>query len=184
MAINNSCSPEIAGRLIIMGKIGSAYGVRGWLRMISSAEKVTDIFSYQPWFIKQSAKWQQVELEGWKYHNQHLIIKINTVDDRESASLLSNLDIFVDAAKLPSLETGEYYWKDLIGCRVVTTSGYELGHVVDMMATGSNDVMLIKAMPEDKFGIQERLLPFIDDQVIKAVDLAAKLIEADWDPDF
>ncbi len=32
-----------------------------------------------------------------------------------------------------------------MGCQVVTTEGYSLGKVIDMMETGSNDVLVIKA---------------------------------------
>ena len=53
-----------------------------------------------------------------------------------------------------------------------------------MMETGSNDVMVIKANLKDAFGVRERLVPFLDGQVIKKVDLSAKKIIVDWDPGF
>lgn len=68
-----------------------------------------------------------------------------------------------------------------MGCQVVTTEGYDLGKVVDMMETGSNDVLVIKANLKDAFGIKERLVPFLDGQVIKKVDLTTRSIEVDWD---
>lgn len=68
-----------------------------------------------------------------------------------------------------------------MGCEVVTTEGYDLGKVVDMMETGSNDVLVIKANLKDAFGIKERLVPFLDGQVIKKVDLTTRSIEVDWD---
>lgn len=71
-----------------------------------------------------------------------------------------------------------------MGCQVVTAEGYDLGKVIDMMETGSNDVLVIKANLKDVFGIKERLVPFLDGQVIKKVDLATRTIEVDWDPGF
>ncbi|MFW3316631.1 PRC-barrel domain-containing protein, partial [Escherichia coli] len=65
-----------------------------------------------------------------------------------------------------------------------TDKGYDLGVVNDMMETGSNDVMVIKANLKDAFGVRERLVPFLDGQVIKKVDLSAKKIIVDWDPGF
>ncbi len=53
-----------------------------------------------------------------------------------------------------------------------------------MMETGSNDVLVIKANLKDAFGIKERLVPFLDGQVIKKVDLTTRSIEVDWDPWF
>lgn len=60
---------------------------------------------------------------------------------------------------------------------MVTTEGYSTGKVIDMMETGSNDVLVIKANLKDVFGIKERLVPFLDGQVIKKVDLTTQTIE-------
>lgn len=113
-----------------------------------------------------------------------MIIKVKGIDDWDAANLLTNCEIVVDSEQLPPLEGDDYYWKDLMGCQVVTTSGYELGKVIDMMETGSNDVMVVRANLKDAFGMKERLVPFLHGQVIKKVDLAAKIIEAEWDPGF
>lgn len=169
---------------VVLGKLGSTYGIRGWLRVFSSTEHSESIFDYQPWYIQRAGQWQIIELESWKRHNQDLIIKLKGVDDREVANGLTNCEIAVDSQQLPVLEEGDYYWKDLMGCKVVTTSGYELGKVTDMMETGSNDVLVVRANLKDAFGAKERLIPFLDGQVIKKVDLAAQLIEVDWDPGF
>ena len=169
---------------IVVGKMGSTYGIRGWLRVFSSTEESESIFDYQPWFVKRAGEWQLIELEGWKRHSQDLIIKVKGMEDREAAALLTNCDIVVDSTQLPALDAGDYYWKDLMGCQVVTTAGYQLGAVIDMMETGSNDVLVVKANLKDAFGIQERLIPFLDGQVIKNVDLNARAIEVEWDPNF
>ncbi|GAB1438449.1 ribosome maturation factor RimM [Providencia sp.] len=168
---------------IVLGKLGAAYGIRGWLKVFSSTENAESIFDYQPWFIQRSGQWQHIEIEDWKHHNKDIIVKLSGVDDRDEAALLTNFEIAVDSTQLPELEN-EYYWKDLMGCHVVTLQGYDLGTVIDMMETGSNDVLVIKANLKDAFGIKERLVPFLDGQVIKKVDLEAKLIEVDWDPGF
>ncbi|WP_140919881.1 ribosome maturation factor RimM [Limnobaculum xujianqingii] len=169
---------------VVLGKLGSTYGIRGWLRVFSSTEQSESIFDYQPWYIQRAGEWRVIELEGWKRHNQDLIIKLKGVDDREVANSLTNCEIAVEAEQLPPLEEGDYYWKDLMGCQVVTTSGYELGKVTDMMETGSNDVLVVRANLKDAFGAKERLIPFLDGQVIKKIDLTAQLIEVNWDPGF
>ncbi|MFI8415259.1 ribosome maturation factor RimM [Serratia sp. NPDC078593] len=182
--MSKQLKPVVPIAPIVLGKMGSTYGIRGWLRVFSSTENAESIFDYQPWLIQKAGQWQVVELESWKRHNKDLIIKIKDVDDRDAANLLTNCEIIVDSEQLPPLEGEDYYWKDLMGCQVITTSGYELGKVVDMMETGSNDVMVVRANLKDAFGMKERLVPFLHGQVIKKVDLAAKVIEAEWDPGF
>ncbi|TCP91144.1 16S rRNA processing protein RimM [Cricetibacter osteomyelitidis] len=171
-------------RIETVGKLGSTYGIRGWLRIYSSTEDTESIFDYQPWFLKIKDQWQPTELESWRYHNNDLIVKLKNVDDREAAQILANVEIGVDLAVFPELEEGDYYWHDLIGCRVINLQGYEMGTVSEMMETGSNDVLVVKATMKDAFGKQERLIPFLYEQVVKRVDLTTKTIEVDWDAGF
>lgn len=173
--------------LIIVGKLGSSYGIRGWLRVFSFTEDPNSIFDYSPWYISNANKadqWQQVEVESAKPHSQDTIVKLKGIEDRDQANALTNYEIYVDATKLPALDEGDFYWKDLIGCQVITVNGYDLGQVTDLMETGSNDVLVVKANLKDAFGAKERLIPFVEDQFIKQVDLTAKKIIVDWDPAF
>ena len=171
-------------RIEVVGKLGSTYGIRGWLRIYSSTEQAESIFEYQPWFLKIKGKWQPTELENWRHHNHEIIVKLKGVDDREAAQILANVEIGVDLSVFPELEEGDYYWHDLIGCSVVNLEGYTMGTVTEMMETGSNDVLVVKANTKDAFGKQERLIPFLYEQVVKRVDLTTKIIEVDWDAGF
>lgn len=171
-------------RIEVVGKLGSTYGIRGWLRVYSSTEYAESIFDYQPWFLKIKGQWQPTELESWKHHNHELIAKLKNVNDRETAQSLANVEIGVDLSVFPQLEEGDYYWHDLIGCNVVNLEGYAMGTVTEMMETGSNDVFVVRANSKDAFGKQERLIPFLYEQVVKRVDLTTKVIEVDWDAGF
>ncbi|KGQ34429.1 16S rRNA-processing protein RimM [Gallibacterium genomosp. 2] len=167
----------------VVGKLGSTYGIRGWLRVYSSTEYAESIFDYQPWFLNIKKQWQPVEIEGWRHHSQDLIVKIKGVDDREQAQALANIEIGVDLNQLPELDEGEFYWHDLIGCRVINLQGYDMGVVSELIETGSNDVLVVQANSKDAFAKQERLIPYID-TVVKRVDLSTKVIEVDWDAGF
>ncbi|ABR73894.1 ribosome maturation factor RimM [Actinobacillus succinogenes] len=171
-------------RIEVVGKLGSTYGIRGWLRIYSSTEYAESIFDYQPWFLKIKGQWQPAELESWKHHNHELIAKLKNVDDRDAAQALTNVEIGVDLSVFPKLEEGDYYWHDLIGCQVVNLQGYTMGTVSEMMETGSNDVLVVRANVKDAFGKQERLIPFLYEKVVKRVDLTTKTIEVDWDAGF
>ncbi|UDG80930.1 Ribosome maturation factor RimM [Candidatus Hartigia pinicola] len=169
---------------MILGKLGSAYGIHGWLKVFSFTERPESIFFYQPCFIYSAGQWKHIKLIDWKHHNKNIIVKLSTVNNREQAIRFTNFDIIIDSIQLPKLGNNEYYWKDLIGCHVVTLQGYDLGSIVDMIKTGSNDVMVINTNLKDMFGIQERLIPFLHGRVIQKVDLSFKLVEVNWDPSF
>ena len=77
---------------------------------------------------------------------------------------------------LPQPEEGTYYWSDLIGLQVVHKDGAVLGTIDSMLETGAHDVMVVK-------GEQERLIPFVQNEVVQSVDLAKRQVSVDWEWD-
>lgn len=182
--MNRSANFFIPNQKIIVGKIGSTYGISGQIRVTSYTEVTSNIFDYQPWLIKHAGLWKSIYIEEWKYHKNSIIIKIKNIDDESKASQLTNYKIVVEETKLPVLSKNNYYWKDLISCNVRTINGYKLGKIIDIMETGSNDVLIVQAGLRDAFGIKERLIPYIDRKVITQVNIDDKQIEVDWEPNF
>ncbi|QOL26934.1 ribosome maturation factor RimM [Thalassotalea sp. LPB0316] len=170
--------------LITLGKVGSVYGIKGWLKIHSFTENAEDIFDYSPWSLKLGGKVQSVTVTDWRKHNNGLIAKFDGVDDRDLAQSFVSYEIAVDQSVLPELPEGDFYWRDLIGMTVVTEQGYNLGEVTDLMETGANDVLVVKANRNDGFGKKERLIPYLFEQVVKTVDATNKQITVDWDPGF
>ncbi|WP_199609163.1 ribosome maturation factor RimM [Flocculibacter collagenilyticus] len=180
MTINTDNS----GDKIILGKLGAPYGIKGWLKVTSYTDDPEGIFSYNPWLINKEGAWQSLEIVDWRRHNKSLIVRLSNVEDRDQAQAMTHVEIAVDADALPELEGNDFYWKDLIGMNVVNEKGYNMGSVIDLMETGANDVLVVKANRQDAFGQKERLLPFLMDDVIKNVDREEKQILVDWDPGF
>ncbi|MCO7187001.1 ribosome maturation factor RimM [Pseudoalteromonas rubra] len=169
---------------IVVGKLGAPYGIKGWLKVHSFTDDPQGIFDFSPWLIGQQGKWQTFEVSDWRRHSKGFIAKFANINDRDEAMALTNAEISVDVEQLPELPEGEFYWRDLIGMTVVTTKGYNLGHVDDLMETGSNDVLVVKANKKDAFGQSERLIPFLTDSVVIEVKHEEREITVDWDPAF
>jgi len=169
---------------IVVGKLGATYGIRGWLKVHSFTDEGENIFDYSPWFLNQKGAWVEYKVESWKRHNKGYVCKLEGLDVREDAHLLTNFEISISPSALPKLSEDEFYWRELFGMKVVTDKGYDLGEVTDILETGSNDVLVVKANLKDAFGQKERLIPFLEEQVIKKVDREAQRIEVDWDPGF
>jgi len=66
---------------------------------------------------------------------------------------------------------------------VETEAGVKLGKVDHLIATGSNDVLVVKGNQES-IDTEERLIPWLPDQVITKIDLSGGVIRVDWDPEF
>jgi len=168
---------------IEIGKFGAVYGIKGWLKVHSYTDEPESIFEYKPLLMKSNGALQPVNITEWKRHNKGYVAKVDGYDVREEVQALVGLELLVDPSNLPELET-DYYWRDLIGCQVNTDKGYHLGVITDLMETGSKDVLVVKANSNDAFGQKERLIPFIEEQVVSNVDIAGKLITVNWEPDF
>ena len=169
---------------VVVGQLGAVYGIKGWLKVNSFTDQPEGIFDYRPWLIKNGSSWREIQVTGWKRHGKGLICKLVDIDEREQAQMLTGADIAVSAESFSALPDDEFYWRDLIGCRVKNIKGYDFGLVTQLMETGSNDVLVVKANANDAFGQRERLIPFLEDQVIKSVNIQDSIIEIDWDPDF
>ncbi len=165
---------------IAIGKLGSAYGVRGWLRVHSYTDPVDNIIDYTHWHTKIRGQWHTLPLEGCKRHGKHILVKFSDCDSPEQAKLRVNQEVWIERELLTPTEEDEYYWSDLIGCEIKTTDGTSLGIVDHMIETGSNDVFVIEAT---KKGDKRHLIPHTKG-VITSVDIANKQITADWDPDY
>lgn len=165
-------------RLITLGRITAAFGVKGWVKVMSETRPPQNILEYVPWTLVRGAQRLQRDVDTGRQHGKAIVAKLTGSDDRDAAEALKGFEIRVRRSQLPTLEgPGAYYWADLIGLRVETTKGFELGRISQLFETGSNDVIVVQ-------GDRERLLPYLWGQVVVDVDRDAGVMRVDWDPDF
>ena len=169
---------------LIIGRISGVHGVTGWVKVYSETDPREGITAYNPWYIRQGglekARWREVRVEQGRRHAKTVIAKLAGVDDREAAMQLIGALIAIRPDQLQALGEGEYYWRDLIGCRVVNTEGIELGTVRRLMETGANDVLVVSR----EQGGKEHLVPWTPGEAVLQVDLERGRIDVDWDADF
>ncbi len=165
-----------AQNVVTVGKIGAPYGVRGWLKVQSFTDPVIGILNYEGWQLVQQGKLSERVVAEGKPHGKGLVIRLEGIDDRDAAAMLTGAQIQVARESLPQLDEG-FYWMDLIGMDVEDQQGTAFGQVASMMETGANDVLVVN-------GDRERLIPWIMDDVIVNVDQENGKIVVDWDPDF
>ncbi len=162
---------------IVMGRIAGPYGIRGWVHVVSFTTPPENLLEYRPWYLGRDRRWQDSGIVEARRHGKGLVAKLPGCDDRDAAAALKGTQIGVHREQLPGPGEGEYYWHDLVGLRVQTTQGMELGTVDHLIDTGANDVLVVR-------GERERLIPFIRGQVVLSIDLAAGEMRVDWDPEF
>ncbi len=161
---------------VVLGRIAGLFGVKGWVKVFSYTEPREAILDYENWLLKHGEAWQAITVEEGKMHGKSVIAKLANVGDRDAAAKFVDFDIVVPRDELPDTEELEYYWADLEGLQVVHRDGRSLGKVAYVMATGSNDVLVVE-------GDRECLIPFVMGKFILDVDLAKGVISVDWEWD-
>jgi len=148
------------------------------VRIESWTQPRTAIFTYQPWLMcRPNGEEFSLNAINGRQQGQQLIVRLPQVNERLQAQALYDTQIYVPRSALPPPQPGQYYWVDLEGLSVQTVDGVPLGKVSHLFATGANDVVVVQ-------GERERLLPFLEDEVIRRIDFAAGLMVVDWDVDF
>ena len=107
------------------------------------------------------------EIEQSRAQGRTTVLKLAGIDDRTPAEELRGQYLEVPEGELAPLAEGEYYRFQLIGLRVLSSEGEELGQVTDVISTPGNDVYAVQG-PRG-----EILVPALD-EIIRAVDLGAR----------
>lgn len=163
--------------LVVVGKIGAPYGVRGWVKIHSFTEPSDNLFGYPLLLQEHSISWRALEIEEFKVHGDGFVAKLVGVEDRDQAALITNTEIAVLRENLPELDNEEFYWADLIGLTVFNQDNIELGKIEDYFETGANDVIVVQG--ENR----SHLIPFVPDMYVLDIDLSAKQMRVQWDPE-
>lgn len=162
---------------ITVGKIGSTYGIQGWLKIFSYTEFGASILEYAPWYISSDqSHWEPIEIEDGRLHNNSIIVKLKDINTPEAARLFTGKTIAIRREQLPDLKKDEYYWSDLEGLTVINQRGEILGTVIYLIETGSNDVLVVKLANN-----KEEAIPYLPGSVVLSVDLEKKEIHVNWE---
>lgn len=186
--VNEKLDENDEGNYVVLGKIIGFFGVRGWVKVFSDTDPRENIVSYSQWWLGNANQRKPIKVRGGKRSGKHVVAHLDGVDTREKAELYIGKEIAVLRTMLPKLKADEVYWTDLVGCMVEDLQGVEMGPVERLFDTGANDVMVVNdhrdsaaaKKPEER----EILIPWVRPSVVTSVDLDARRIVVDWDPDF
>ncbi|MDY0272855.1 MAG: ribosome maturation factor RimM [Advenella sp.] len=191
--------------LVELGRIVSAYGVRGMVKIQPHSAQESILLNVKEWWLArlsragvQQEPHRLVNVSRAREHTGSIVALLDGCDDRDQAEALKGTSIFVSRAAFPAASDDEYYWVDLIGCSVYSTAStsepvllglvqevsdngaHAVLHIARQGLDGQGDVVFLK---DDKGRVPEVLVPFVQAHV-PFVDIRQKRIETDWPADF
>jgi len=162
--------------LMEVGKIVSAHGIRGEMRVYPSTD-------FPERFEKKGVRWllrpgqpqpEEIKLlKGYFQDGKGLyVIQVQGVNDRNGAEALRGCTIWVPKNDRPSLDKGEFHVSDLIGLTVYVQESQGLLGIVMSVLSAGNDLLEVKVEGQ-KLPV---LIPFVN-EIVPIVDLKNKRIE-------
>ena len=181
---------DIADRVIVVGRIGAPYGIKGWVNVQSFTQPLENLLSYEPWLLQASGTsgWQKSAKHRIRPHKKGFVAGFEGVSDRDQAAVLTGTLIGVTRSAFnTAIDADEFYWQDLTGCEVINQRKQVLGVVDHLMETGAHDVLVVKGQSEPersaKDPASQLLIPFVD-PYIEQVDLESRRITVQWEQDW
>ena len=162
--------------MVVMGRVSAPFGVKGWIKVQPFTAAPANLLSYTVWWLGRDDAWVKYAVSNVQVHGRSVVAQFEGCEDREAAARFRGMQVAIPRDALPQTDANEFYWADLVGLKVVNGAAQHLGHVVRLLETGANDVLVVE-------GERERLIPFIAD-VVKQVDLGSGVITVDWGADY
>ena len=159
-----------------LGRIGSPYGVLGWMHIQSFTDPPQGVLDYRLWSLRLGPGSQTgYRLVEGRIQGRGVVARLEGVADRDAAALLRGAMIEVRRSELPPPGKREYYRADLLGCVVRNLEGVELGKL-DHFVDGVASAMMVVV------GTDEYWIPAIP-QYLRKVDLEGRALSVDWPAD-
>jgi 16S rRNA processing protein RimM len=160
--------------LLLIGKISGIHGMKGNLKVTSYAQSFSDFAPGSRLAVNDvNGRSQKYTISWIKPHNRVFLLSFTEISDRITAEALVGAELFIERQALDPPEAGTYYWADLIGLSVYTTSTRSfLGRLEAIIPTAANDVYVVKD------GQKETLVPALA-SVVTGIDLQEKIMQVD-----
>jgi 16S rRNA processing protein RimM len=149
--------------LIPLGRVVNTHATRGELRILLFNPQSTTVGAGCSVVLRRGPERQERRVRAARPHKHYVLLTLDGCDSMTAAQALIGYEVCVSEHDLPPAGPGEIYHYQLVGMKVVTLSGTEVGVVAEVLALRSNDVCVVRS------GAREHLIPLVAD-VVKEVD--------------
>jgi 16S rRNA processing protein RimM len=142
---------DAANRLVV-ALVRGYHGVRGGLRVEVLTDDPGARFAPGSRLYPEGAPEPLTVAEAWPAA-PGWIIRFNEIASRNAAAAYLSVYLEADAALVPALPRGSYYWHELVGCPVVDPTGAALGTVRDVYRSGGAEILVVEGGPRGPFDL-------------------------------
>ncbi len=155
---------EVPAGYVAVGRVLAPFGVRGEFKVEPLAPPQT-FARGRSVTLRASVR----EIESSRRHKGAVLLRLAGIDTPEDVAAFRGEYLQVPEGDLAALDEGEYYRYELIGLRVVSTEGEELGEIAEVLERPANDVFVVRG-PKG-----EALIPAVD-EIVREVDVEGGVV--------
>lgn len=166
-------APSRPLKYLQIGEITRPHGVRGELRMRVITDYPERIPKLKRVYLGEGPfdpNPRPYSIRSVRPHHDLALLTLDGVDDRDDAEQLRNLAVLVSIEDAIPLGENEVYLFELIGMRVVTEDGNDIGEISDIIEAGPNDIYVVSSQQYGEYTIPD--VP----QFILGIDKAARCL--------
>ena len=160
--------------LLSVGKIVNTHGIRGELKILSSTDFPDVRFApgNKLTFVNpENGQQVSATVDLYRPNKGTCLIKFKEYSNINEVEKYKGWELKVSKDQAIELPENEYFFHEIMGCRVVTDENEDIGQIVEILRPGANDVWVVKMNKGSQL-----LLPVIDDVVLD-VDVQAKIVK-------
>ncbi|MGC9323267.1 MAG: ribosome maturation factor RimM [Desulfomonilia bacterium] len=127
--------------LIEIAQIHGPSGLTGKIKILPYGESFHQFQTYSTLIIGKSGL--PLNVLSCIQSKGSLVIELEGISSRAQVERLKGEILYIERDQLPPVGNDEHYWADLIGLNVVDMEGNDIGDIVGIFPTGSNDVYIV-----------------------------------------
>lgn len=160
-----------AGRLVAIGEIGRPHGVRGEVRVTPLTDHPERFARLRECLLWDEARDRRLpcRIRTARAQGDALVVALAGYDSPEAVRALTGWLLAVPESEVLPAPEGHFYPWQLVGCRVLTEDGREIGSVLRIEGSGVQDLWVVGAAG------REHLVPAVAD-IVREVDLDGRRI--------
>jgi len=155
--------------LLVVARIGRAHGVNGEATIEVRTDLPDERFIVGSVLVTEPSSFGPLTITSVRNHNGTLLLGFKEVKDRTAVEKLRDVLLLADVDISEGGDEDNFHIQELLGCRVVTDTGVEVGIMTDLVQLPGQDLLAV-----DHNG-REILIPFVL-EIVPEIDVENKII--------
>lgn len=129
--------------LLQVGVIANTHGVRGEVKVFPTTDDVNRFKNLKMVILDTGKEQWDLEITQVKFFKNLVILKFKGIDNINEVEKYKGMGLFVTRENAVKLAKNEYFIADLMGLKVVSDEGEDLGEISDVLQTGASDIYVV-----------------------------------------